>query len=210
MLASPHGGVSELRLKMLIRTFLLVASAGMASSIYAAEIASATISSTQLDATDWQYNLILNDTGTTDVGTFWFSWVPGEDFMGVAPSGVSSPAGWTDNVTNGGAGDGFAIQWLATPGDELTPGNSLAGFQFDSTISPAQMAGDSPFYPGTPVLTSFVYGGAPFSDPGFQFVVQPAAAAAAPEPANGAFAMLGAGVLVFMLGLRRRRRHTLS
>ena len=41
----------------------------MASSMYAgpfAEIAGATISSTQLDPTDWQYNLILNDTGTAD------------------------------------------------------------------------------------------------------------------------------------------------
>ncbi len=180
---------------------LLVAAAGMASSIHAAEIASATISSTQLGPTDWQYDLTLTDTGTTDIGTFWFSWVPGEDFMGVAPSDVSSPAGWTDNVTHGGATDGYAIQWLAGAGDQLTPGNSLGGFQFDSTISPAEMAGDSPFYPAMPVLTSFVYSGAPFSDPGFQFEVEPAAAAA-PEPVNGALAMLGAGVLALMLWSR--------
>ena len=181
---------------------LLVAVAGMASSIHAAEIASATISSTQLDPTDWQYDVTLTDTGTTDVGTFWFSWVPGEDFMGVAPSDVSSPASWTDAVTHGGAGDGYAIQWVATPGDELTPGNSLGEFQFDSTISPSEMAGDSPFYPTMPVLTAFVYSGAPFSDAGFQFLVEPAAAA--PEPVSGALAMLGAGVLVIM----RRRRYT--
>jgi hypothetical protein len=187
---------------MSIRTMLLVAAAGMASSIHAAEIASATISSTQLGPTDWQYDLTLTDTGTTNVGTFWFSWVPGEDFMGVAPTGVLSPASWSDNITNGGATDGFAIQWLATPGDELTPGNSLVGFQFDSTLSPAEMAGDSPFYPSTPVLTSFVYSGAPFSDAGFQFLVRPAATAA-PEPVNGALAILGACVLVLM----RMRRH---
>ena len=182
---------------------LLVAVAGMAASIHAAEIASATISSTQLDPTDWQYDVTLSDIGTTDIGTFWFSWMPGKDFMGVAPSDVSSPASWTDNVTHGGASDGYAIQWLAGAGDELTPGNSLGGFQFDSTISPAEMEGDSPFYPGTPVLTSFVYSGAPFSDSGFEFVVQPAAAAA-PEPDNGALAMLGAAVLALMLGLRSR------
>ncbi len=174
----------------------------MASSIHAAEIATATISSTQLDPTDWQYDLTLTDTGTTDIGTFWFSWVPGEDFMGVAPTGVLSPTSWTDNITHAGASDGYAIQWLATPGDELTPGNSLAGFQFDSTISPADIEGDSPFFPGTPTLTSFTYHGAPFSDAGFQFVVQPAAAAAAPEPVSAALALLGAGVLVSL-----RRRH---
>jgi hypothetical protein len=191
-----------------IRTMLLVAVIGMASSIHAAEIASATISSTQLDPTDWQYNLTLNDLGTTDIGTFWFSWVPGEDFMGVAPSDVSSPASWTDAVTHGGASDGYAIQWVAGAGDELTPGNSLAGFQFDSTISPAEMEEDSPFYPAMPVLTAFVYSGAPFSDAGLRVVVQPAAAAA-PEPDNRALAMLGAGVLVLMLGLQFRRRQRL-
>lgn len=64
---------------------------------------------------------------------------------------------------------------------------------------------DSPFFPGTPVLTSFVYSGAPFSDGGFQFVVQPAAATAAPEPASGALAVLGIGLLVFTERLRRGR-----
>jgi hypothetical protein len=191
-----------LRFKMHLRTTLLVAVAGMASSIHAAEIASAIISSTQLDPTDWQYHVTLTDAGSTNVGTFWFSWVPGKDFMGVAPTDISSPASWTDAVTNGGASDGFAIQWVAGAGDALTPGNSLGGFQFDSTISPSGMAGNSPFYPGTPVLTAFVYSGAPFSDDGFQFVVRPAAAAA-PEPVDGVLAMLGAGVLVFM---RRRLR----
>jgi hypothetical protein len=207
MLASPHGGVLELRLKMPIRTMLLVAVAGMVSSVHAAEIASAIISSTQLDPTDWQYDVTLTDTGTTNVGTFWFSWVPGEDFMGVAPADVLAPASWGDAVTHGGAGDGFAIQWVAdAAGDELTPGNSLGGFQFDSTLSPSQMAGDSPFYPGMPVLTAFVYSGAPFSDAGFQLLVQPAAAT--PEPVSGTLAILGAGVLVFMQSIRRRRRPT--
>ena len=72
--------------------------------------------------------------------------------MGVAPTDVLSPTSWSDTITNAGGSDGFAIQWVATPGDELTPGNSLGGFQFDSTISPANMAGDSPFFPGTPVI----------------------------------------------------------
>lgn len=174
---------------------LLLAAVGMASTIHAAEIASATISSTKLDPTDWQYNVTLTDSGTTNIGTLWFSWVPGEDFMGAAPTAISSPASWTDLVTHGGATDGYAIQWVAGAGDALTPGTSLAGFQFDSTVSPAGMAGDSPFYPTTPVLTSFVYSGGPFSDAGFQFVVQPVAAA--PEPANGALAILGIGLLIF-------------
>ncbi len=196
--------------KMLIRTalfqtVLLVAVAGMASSIHAAEIASAIISSTPLDATDWQYDTTLTDSGTTNIGTLWFSWVPGEDFMGAAPTAVLSPPSWTDAVTHGGASDGYAIQWVATAGDELTPGHSLAGFQFDSTVSPSDMAGDSPFYPTTPTLTGFVYSGAPFSDAGFRLVAQEAAAA--PEPVNGVLAIVCTAVFVLML---RRRQTGLS
>lgn len=195
-----------MRYQMHIRTMLLLAIAAMASSMHAAQITAvtttATISSTQLDPTDWQYKLTLTDRGNLDIGTFWFSWVPGKDFMVVAPSAVSSPASWTEMVTHAGAGDGYAIQWVAIPGDELTPGNSLGGFQFNSTVSPTDMAGDSPLFPGTPVLTAFTYQGLPFSDAGFQFLVQPAAASAAPEPVSGALALLGAGVLLLM---RRRR-----
>ncbi len=67
-------------------------------------------------------------------------------------------------------------------GDELTPGESLSGFMFDSTLTPQDLAGLSSIHPGTPILTSFTYSGAPFSDPGFSFVVTEAAAATAPEP----------------------------
>jgi hypothetical protein len=39
--------------------------------------------------------------------------------MDKAPLSVISPAGWTDMVTNGGATDGFAIQWVANPSSVL-------------------------------------------------------------------------------------------
>jgi hypothetical protein len=190
---------------MLVLTF-----AGMTSLIHASEIATAMISSTQLTPTTWQYNVTLNDTGTTNVGTLWFAWVPGEDFMPTSPLSVNSPASWTDTVTNGGAADGFAIQWVAGPGAALTPGASLGGFQFDSTTSPAQLAGNSPFYTSTPVLTSFIYSGAPLADPGFKLVVQQAASSpgAAPEPASVISLVFGMGLLVTMYRSRRRRQVT--
>jgi hypothetical protein len=189
---------------------LVLTLAGMTSLIHASEISSAMISSTQLTPTTWQYNVTLNDTGTTDVGTLWFAWVPGEDFMPTSPLSVNSPASWSDIVTNGGPSDGFAIQWVATPGAEVTPGTSLGGFQFDSTTSPMQMAGNSPFYTSTPVLTSFIYSGAPFSDPGFQFVVQQASPSGggAPEPASLITSVFGMGFLVTMYRSRRRRQVT--
>ena len=45
--------------------------------------------------------------------------------------------------------------------------------------SPVALAGDSPTHSGSPVLTSFIYSGAPFSDSGFEFGVLPAATQAA-------------------------------
>jgi len=59
-------------------------------------------------------------------------------------------------ITNAGASDGFAIQWVAALAAGLTPGQSLS-FAFDSSTTPQQMAGQQPFFPATPVLTSFVY-----------------------------------------------------
>ena len=47
-------------------------------------------------------------------GRFWYSWVPGEDFMPVSPTNITSPTGWTEMVTNAGSLDGFAIQWTTS------------------------------------------------------------------------------------------------
>ncbi len=157
----------------------------------AAESASATLTSTELSPTSWQYSVTLNDTGTTNLGTLWFAWVPGENFMSSAPTNITSASSWTARTTHGGATDGYAIQWVAGAGAALTPGQSVGGFTFDSSMSPQQMAGNSPFYPGTPVLTSFVYGGAPFSDAGVQFVVT---STPVPEPASAA--LMGLGLLL--------------
>jgi hypothetical protein len=172
------------------------------TSIYASELATATMLSTQLNATTWEYDLTLNDTGTTNVGTFWFSWVPGEDFMPTVPTDITSAAGWTEIVTGSGdATDGSAIQWIAGPGAALTAGESVAGFSFESTTSPATMAGLAPSHPTEPILTSFVYSGAPFSDPGLDFQVQQVAAA--PEPGSIALGLIGGSAL--FAALRRRK-----
>ena len=128
----------------------------------AAESASATMIATQISG-GYHYAITLNDTGTTTVGTFWFAWVPGLNFMSVVPTNVQAPSGWMATMVSS---NGNSILYVATT--PLGAGQSLSGFSFDSTLTPAQMTG--PASGGNyEVVTSFVYSGMPFSDAGFQF-----------------------------------------
>lgn len=121
----------------------------------------------------FNYDITLTDTGTTNIGTFWFAWIPGDDLLPSAPLSQGNPGGWSNSLTGtSNSADGTAIQWVAqSAGAALTPGQSLSGFTFSSPDSPAALNGNSPTHPTLPVLTAFVYGGAPFSDRGFQFTV---------------------------------------
>ena len=159
--------------------------------------ASATFTDTQVSPGVYQYDFTLNNIGTTNIGTFWFSWVPGFGFMTVPPTAIQSPTGWTDTVTNNGG----AIQWVDS--GALSQGSSQSGFIFDSTLTPAQLEGPSASLPSDPVDTSFVYIGAPFGDPGSQFVPTPAATT--PEPATILLTALGIGLACFGRRLSNRR-----
>ena len=165
-------------------------------------IGSASFVSSQLDATHFHYELTLDDTGTTNAGTLWFAWLPGGDFMPAAPTNVLSPANWTETVTHGGAGDGYAIRWVAQTGAAITPGNSLSGFAFDSTVTPAEMDSASPFFNNPPVTTSTIYSAGPFSDAGFALV---ATDATVPEPST-LLPIALAGLLCIMRSRRFRLR----
>jgi hypothetical protein len=171
---------------------------GMAQTIQAQTISANGLLSGVVSGGSFNYTLTLNNTliSTTNIATFWFSWVPGDDFMAVSPTSVVAPSGWSANVTHGGPTDGYAIQFvnLTTP---LAPGGS-ATFTFTSTSSPATMAGDSPFFPGTPIGTSFVYSGPPESGTSDQFVVQ-----TVPEPSS--MVLLVVGLFGFLPLFRRTR-----
>ena len=144
----------------------------------------------------YNYDLTLTNTGTTTVGTFWYAWVPGENFLPTRPEATSSPSGWGNAAGTAGTADitgpesdpdGFALRWVAaTASSDIAPGDSLSGFRFSSTDAPAALAGDSPTHPTTPVGTSTVYTGRPFSDAGVQIVAAPVAAVGALQPEIGA------------------------
>src|SRR5207302_4845970 len=105
--------------------------------------------------------------GTTNIGTFWFAWLPSGDFLPSVPSAESNPTGWGSTLTGAGtSADGTAIEWVASS-NPITPGNSLGGFDFSTTDSPAALAGNAPPAPGTPTLTPVVYSGGARSGPGF-------------------------------------------
>ena len=173
----------------------------------------ATIDATDLGGGVFDYKVTLSNSGASPapIGTFWFAWVPGKDFLDSAPLSVMSPTGWTDHVTNTGADDGFAIQWVAnSAGNALAPGQSLS-FEFTSTETPQQLAKASPFFPAFLEGTSFVYSGAPFSDSGTQFVATPSTPAP-PVPEPSSLALLLTGVLCGLArqGLKSRRKPSQS
>ena len=161
---------SELRIESLeSRTLLsVVASAQMTL-----------VSTTGTGTPVYHYDITVNNTGTTNIGTFWFAWLPTGDFLPTAPSAVSNPTGWGDTLTGAGtSADGTAIEWVAAS-NPITPGHSLSGFDFSTTDSPTVLAGNAPSAPSTPILTSVVYSGGPFSDAGYDFRVSEAAPATA-------------------------------
>jgi hypothetical protein len=160
------------------------------ANLNASIMATATYTSTALGGGDYQYDLTLNNTGTSTIGTFWFGWIPGAGFLSAAPTDVVDPTGWTDNITNGNA----AIQWVTTS-DLLMPGDSISGFKFDSDETPTELLGTVPsgMGAGDPVTTAFVYIAAPLADPGFQLTATPATTAT-PEPSILALCALMIGV----------------
>lgn len=141
-------------------------------SAVSTETASATIVASQLSATTYQYSITLKDTAhgkatsADQIETFWFAWLPGQDLLDTSPLTVSSPTGWTDQITNGGSASGYGIQWKTTSA-AIKPGKTLTGFTFTSSDTPTQEFGKSNFFPTTLVNTAVVYSGAPFSDAGF-------------------------------------------
>ena len=125
-----------------------------------------------MTASTYHYDILLKNTGTTTIGTFWFSWVPGQDFMPSAPSNIAAPTFWGAATTHGGPSDGYGIQWVSSnPVYYLPAGQSLTGFSFDSAMTPSQLAAGL-------VGTSYVYIGAPLGDAGFNFMVTSAQSSA--------------------------------
>ncbi len=116
----------------------------------------------------YQYFITLTNTGTGPIGTFWFAWVPGQNYLATSPTSVQDPTGWTHSITP--PGGGFAIEWVATT--PLASGQTI-NFSFTSTDTPLQIAGNSLFFSHPKVTTTVLYAGQPLTGTAFQLIVQP-------------------------------------
>jgi hypothetical protein len=188
-------GIRSLRMSMKITTVILLA-AGACSSAFASLGGSVVVTPNTVSGGQYQYNGVLSNTGTTTIGTLWFAWVPGQNFLAASPTVVTSPLGWSSSIVHAGAGDGYSILWTANSVAAYLPASAnLTGFSFRSFTTPAGLAGPSLPHPSFATLTSYVYSGGAFSDNGHQFV-----ATVVPTPGTG-----GLLVLAALVPLRRRR-----
>jgi hypothetical protein len=183
-----------------IRLFLgLLLALGVARGVQAQGlIGFAQINNTPVGDGSYNYNITLNNTGSVNIGTFWFAWLPsGQDYLYTMPSAVTTQDGSWTGFVNPGYYYGYSVEYYALAGG-LAPGGSYT-FGFTSTDTPAAIAGDSVYYPGTPVGTSYLYD--INNTTGFQLQVTPA-----PEPSSVALiAICGLGLLfVRRMGSFRR------
>jgi hypothetical protein len=128
---------------------------------------SADIRSQKMPSGNYHYTITITNTGTTTIGTFWFSWIPGADFLPSTPVSHATPANWTALVLPGSPGT--SIRWVAGAAGLIPTGGNLAGFSFDSPDSPATLVAAPPGFAADENVTSFFYAGAPLQGPGFQF-----------------------------------------
>jgi PEP-CTERM motif len=179
----------------------MLSASASAGTIDASGVITETGSSTSGSGTVFDYSIVLTNTsgaGNDGIATFWFSWIPGENFMPAAPTTVTPPTGWMDVVTGGSTDSAIQFDSL-TPASNLAPGNSLT-FMFTSTVTPAELMGKSPAFPTQDVLTSFVYSQGPLQGDGQQILVS---FASVPEPST---LTMGLVCLASLAALRLRRK----
>ena len=167
---------------------LFVALGAVSAAFAQGEIASGTISSA--GSGPYVYDLTFSNgaAATSPIGSVWYAWIPGQFFLPGIPTSASAPAGWTANV------DGPSVQFIASSSaDYITAGQTLSGFSYDATFTPAQLAAA----PNSD--ESVAYSAGLFSDGGDTFIVQ-----AVPEPSSLGF--LGAGFLALAFASYRKLR----
>lgn len=160
----------------------LAAAAALAGSIEStrAQSATATISDVPAGGGIFDYTIILQNTGSQNLNSFWYGWTQSGNNLPSNPSNAGNSLGWANNL------DGNSIEWQNSTGTALSPGQS-ATFTFQSTSTLTDMttppAGESVAYVGT---IDFSQGSAGDSTPVFSPTIAPV-----PEPATIALVAVG-------------------
>jgi hypothetical protein len=187
-LTSSTFALSTKAAKRILLGFLLAA--GTVSLVHAqGQVAGGTILGS--GSGPYVYDLTFSDApgATSPIGSVWYAWVPGSFYLPSTPTSASAPAGWTATIFNN------SIQFVASgPADYIAAGQSLSGFSYQATFSPAQLAAA----PNSG--RSDAYSAGLFSDAGNIFIVQ-----AAPEPSGQILLLAGATTLWL---IRRRKVRT--
>ncbi|MFZ1085073.1 MAG: PEP-CTERM sorting domain-containing protein [Terracidiphilus sp.] len=170
--------IRKINIMILLATLVVFVPIAHATGISA----SATYTYSQVSPGVYDYSLILDNTGTTNIETFWFAWYPQPQGLLIdPPMSVSSPSGWVGTTP----GD-MTVQWT-TSSNPLAPEIQLSGFSFESTETPTQMQSDFPGpNEGPPVSLFTVYAGAPYSGSPYvaQAIFEGQTPTATPEPAT--------------------------
>ncbi len=159
--------------------------------------ANATMTATQ-DGANWDYDITLHNTGSANIETFWFGWIPGYDYLPSHPTVSGMPTNWTTFIEGGPP---YSIEFYDSgTANPVTPGNSSSAFKFTSPDSPTTLTNGTGFI-GLPDTYSYVYTGP--SDSGLASTIFSIPITTVPEPASIVLACIGglAGLMVW----RRRR-----
>jgi hypothetical protein len=162
--------------------FTLLAVAGLLASAVSshAQGAVATISGVPVSG-GFDYTILLTDTGSTPLNSFWYGWTIGNFNLPSTPSSPANMLGWGSIV------NGHSIEWVNSSGTALTPGNT-GTFTFFSSSTPTAMT-------TSPAGQSVAYvNGIDFSQgsPGSSTPVFSPALVPAPEPSTVALFAVGA------------------
>jgi len=132
-----------LKLIRLTSTALAGLAAAVAPNIQA-QSATATISGV-LSGSVYDYTILLHNTGSDNLNSFWYGWTQLGNNLPSDPSAAGNSSGWANNL------DANSIEWVNSTGSALTPGQTDT-FTFVSTDTPTQIttapSGESVAYVG--------------------------------------------------------------
>ena len=160
--------------------------AGLAASIASshAQGAIATISDVPAGGGVFDYTIILQNTGSTSLNSFWYGWTTSGNNLPVGhnPTSAGNSLNWANNL------NGNSIEWVNSTGTALAPGQS-GTFTFASTATQSAIttppSGDSVAYVNGITFTQ--------NNPGDSTPVFSPTLVPAPEPSS--VSLLTAGLL---------------